>query len=65
MSINDIFTTKTKGSWIETKREKHFPDSTGFITIRGFECSKCGFFRHIKHGKSKFCEDCGTRMEVG
>lgn len=35
----------------------------GTLTIRGWTCSHCGFFRRKKRGMSKFCEDCGYKME--
>lgn len=34
----------------------------GELTVRGFQCANCGFFRRKRFGKSKFCEECGSRM---
>lgn len=50
-------------TWITTETSRMLPGG-GELTVRGFTCSGCGFFRRKNHGVSKFCEDCGARMEV-
>jgi len=37
----------------------------GELTVRGYKCSSCGFFRRKRHGMSKYCEDCGAKMLGG
>lgn len=49
-------------SWIYCE-ESRFLAGGGELTVRGFKCSHCGFFRRKKNGKSKFCEDCGFKMD--
>lgn len=36
----------------------------GLLLKRGYRCNNCGFFRHKRQGKSKFCEDCGCIMKI-
>lgn len=48
-------------TWIEVEFERPLPFG-GALTERGYRCSNCGFFRHKKKGKSKYCEDCGELM---
>lgn len=48
--------------WKVYEKEEPLPFG-GSLTKRGWVCTHCGFFRHKKHGISKFCEDCGCSMK--
>lgn len=48
--------------WKKTEKTEELPFG-GSLTIRGWTCTHCGFFRRKKSGMSKFCEDCGYKME--
>ena len=54
---------ESMGKWIPFEYTKHYENGAD-LRIRGVKCSVCGFERHYKQGPSKYCEDCGTRMEV-
>lgn len=47
--------------WLPVEKTEVLPFG-GELTVRGFSCSNCGFFRRKRFGKSKFCEECGSRM---
>lgn len=47
--------------WLPVEKTEVLPFG-GELTVRGFACSNCGFFRRKRFGKSKFCEECGSRM---
>lgn len=47
--------------WLPVEKTEVLPFG-GELTVRGFVCSNCGFFRRKRFGKSKFCEECGSRM---
>ena len=53
---------RPQGEWIYEEHTK-FLDGGGRILCRGYKCSNCGFFRHRKRGMSKYCEECGAKME--
>ena len=55
---------REEGEWLPVEKTEVLPYG-GELIIRGFACSKCGFFRRKRFGMSKFCEDCGTRMKGG
>ena len=48
--------------WMKIEKTEELPFGES-LTVRGWTCSHCGFFRHKKHGISKFCEDCGYMMK--
>lgn len=47
--------------WLPVEKTEVLPFG-GELTVRGFACSNCRFFRRKRFGKSKFCEECGSRM---
>lgn len=47
--------------WLPVEKTEVLPFG-GELTVRGFACSNCGLFRRKRFGKSKFCEECGSRM---
>lgn len=49
-------------AWKKVEYEE-FLTGGGSLTKRGFVCTHCGFFRHKRQGPSKYCEDCGYKME--
>ena len=51
-----------QAEWIKKEKTEDLQFG-GSLTIRGWVCSNCGFFRRKKHGISKFCEDCGSAMK--
>ena len=51
-----------QAEWMKTEKTEELPFG-GSLTVRGWTCSNCGFFRRKKHGISKFCEDCGYMMK--
>ena len=53
---------QNNAEWVKTEKTEDLPFG-GSLTIRGWTCSNCGFFRRKKHGISKFCEDCGYMMK--
>lgn len=50
--------------WLPVEKTEVLPFG-GELTVRGFACSNCGFFRRKRFGMSKFCEDCGSKMKGG
>ena len=50
-----------KAQWVYTEFTKTY-DGGGFLQLKGYKCSNCGFFRHKKKGKSNFCEVCGADL---
>ena len=60
-AILELISNQKTASWIVCERSR-FLDGGGELTVRGVKCSHCGFFRHKRLGKSKFCEDCGFKM---
>ncbi len=61
-ALRQLLGNMTTGHWIYTEEPEQLPGG-GELTRRGFKCSECGFFRHKRQGGSKFCEDCGARMQ--
>ena len=62
-ALRQILVNLSSGHWITTERTTKLVGG-GELTCRGFKCSQCGFFRHKRHGRSKFCEECGAKMEA-
>lgn len=61
--LRQLLGNLTAGHWIYTEEARQLSGG-GELTRRGFKCSECGFFRHKRLGQSKFCEECGAKMEV-
>ena len=55
---------KPKGEWVDSNYTEYL-NGGGSLLIKGWRCTKCGFFRRKKYGLSKFCEDCGADMRGG
>lgn len=64
LSLLKTALTRTEAVWVPIEKTEVLPHG-GELTIRGFECDRCGFFRRKRFGKSKFCEDCGSIMKGG
>lgn len=64
LSVLANILTRTEGHWVPIEKTEVLPHG-GELTIRGFACDRCGFFRRKRFGKSKFCEDCGSIMKGG
>ena len=62
-ALRQLLGNLTTGTWIYTEESRYLPGG-GELTVRGYKCSNCGYFRRKRHGQSKFCEDCGAVMEV-
>ena len=60
-AILELISSQRSAQWIESGNTRNL-DGGGVLTVRGFRCSHCGFFRRKKNGMSKFCEDCGFKM---
>ena len=54
--------TPNTAEWKKIERTEVLPFG-GSLTVRGWICTNCDFFRRKKHGTSKFCEDCGSFMK--
>ena len=62
LSVLKTVLTQTKSEWVTVEKTEVLPFG-GELTVRGFQCANCGFFRRKRFGKSKFCENCGCRMK--
>ena len=58
--LNEHPTTKG-GVWIYTEETKTYENGAS-IRIRGYKCSRCGNFIHIKGGIKNYCDNCGAKM---
>lgn len=55
-------TVSDSAEWKKTEKTEDLMYG-GSLTIRGWTCTHCGFFRRKKSGMSKYCEECGYQMK--